>query len=390
MHKHMIIMFFFLFGFKIPIFYGIYIHDAFMLLALLVFYFLNASKPLGVNLKLISISLLVFSPLVAISFFDTISGYEIKGERFYLIFKGLWLVIFILFINTWPKFSIFSAFQLRIMSLFVSIPVFLSVFMYFIPSFDSQLTSFYGIERFPVVTRFGGVFGVDVNALGMYATLTLILACFLLSRKMFITGLLVFLVSILAIMLSGMRTGILAMFATLLIFSIHKNTRLISGMHLLMSLIPITLSLMLLLYFSNADFLDMVTSRFSFGRLGQDLSGSDDGNLGHAINYLNDTLGDISINGYHFLFGVDSQLVYIDNLYVFLFLKYGVYPLILLFLISVLSLFKFKNKYTRCFIVFSLVISFKGVFIIGNYYAVLVAIIVFAFSSNLEKERKCL
>lgn len=386
MHNYMIIIFFFLFGFKIPVFYGIYIHDVFMLLTLLMFYSLNVSKPLEVNVKLVAISFLVFLPLVAISFFDTISGYEIEGERFYFIFKGLWLAIFILFVNTLPKFSVFSEFQLRIMSLFVSIPVFLSVFMYFIPSFDSQLTSFYGIERFPLLNRFGGVFGIDVNALGMYATLTLILSLLLMGNNMFVTGLFIFSFSLFCIMLSGMRTGLLVTVATSFIFIFNKRTRLISVKNILISLIVVAFLFTLFIRFSSDGFLEIITNRFSLSRLGQDVNGSDDGNLGQAINYFKNTLGDVNITGYNILSGVESRLIYVDNFYIYLFLKYGVYPLIVIFIASLKALLKIKNVMIRYLIIFSLIVSCKGIFVIGNYYVILTLLIICVY--NVYDRRK--
>ncbi|ELM6622413.1 hypothetical protein Q2Y23_003387 [Vibrio fluvialis] len=357
-----------------------------MLLTLLMFYSLNVSKPLEVNVKLVAISFLVFLPLVAISFFDTISGYEIEGERFYFIFKGLWLATFILFVNTLPKFSVFSEFQLRIMSLFVSIPVFLSVFMYFIPSFDSQLTSFYGIERFPLLNRFGGVFGIDVNALGMYATLTLILSLLLMGNNMFVTGLFIFSFSLFCIMLSGMRTGLLVTVATSFIFIFNKRTRLVSVKNILISLIVVAFLFTLFIRFSSDGFLEIITNRFSLSRLGQDVNGSDDGNLGQAINYFKNTLGDVNITGYNILSGVESRLIYVDNFYIYLFLKYGVYPLIVIFIASLKALLKIKNVMIRYLIIFSLIVSCKGIFVIGNYYVILTLLIICVY--NVYDRRK--
>jgi hypothetical protein len=255
--------------------------------------------------------------------------------------------------------------------------------MFYNNQIESILLSFYHIDKYPAFGRYGGVFGRDVNALGMYASLILLFSLIL--RKfqkinLIFTTIIIF-ISLIAIILSGMRTGLLVFFGLLIIMNFKLRIINYRYLFILSVLLFVVLTLIYNSYENSKVLIDYFMNRFSIEHLINGFNSSEDGgNLRHAISYFYNVIGTREINWYNLILGMDASLGYVDNFYIFAFLKHGILLISVLLLVSV-YLFKLmcisKNYIGIYFLIASIIISIKGIFIMNNFYIFIVFFIIY-------------
>lgn len=119
-----------------------------------------------------------------------------------------------------------------------------------------------------------------------------------------------------------------------------------------------------------------IVERFSINTLLIDLDSGDSGrNLRHAIEYFHQTIGNREISFQTLFIGVDSNLNFVDNFYVFIFLKHGILIIGLFVIMGMCFIAKTlinRNTIGLYFVLATGVIALKGIFIINNFYMILV------------------
>lgn len=301
-----------------------------------------------------------------------------------IIFK---LLLISIYISVFSKLN-YNRINYKFIIVILSIPLLLSILMYFNNYINNILINFYRITPFPNNTRFGGIWGKDVNNFGLYASLVL-LESFILFRynkikiEYFIY---IICISSFCIILSGMRVGILSIILTLIIFLFIKLIKDKKGSIKLIIKIIIFIIIgfclfKLLISILPVNMKEVVMTRFSLHNLQNDLFGfmnENGGNVQQARNYLINVIDNCKNNS--ILFGFDISQNYVDVFYIDMFIKYGFLGIVALaiFLYSVfkqiLLVKSIKNKQFLFFIfIFSLIISFKGVFVLDMKFIFLVS-----------------
>ena len=202
---------------------GLYAYDIVVFMCIAYILMIRRKINRGITQYLVMLWLLIFVP-ASISFgYQFCAGEEVSGMSYYIIYNVVILTCYIIFIGT-----TFRHIELNynIVILLISIPTFLSLSMYFFPDVLVFLQSLYSVTDRP--DRFGGIFGKDVNQLGYYSTLLIILSCFLKMRKQI--GLVFYFVvlsSLFAIIISGMRSGILLLMILFTFFTLTTRFKMI-------------------------------------------------------------------------------------------------------------------------------------------------------------------
>lgn len=309
--------------------------------------------------------IILFTLLIQLLYVDNFSL-----DSYYIFLN---LVIFLTFIMFMKGIN-FRIINYNVVLVFLALPVIFSIFMFHNNSIENYLLSFYNLGKYPAFGRYGGVFGEDVNALGIFSSLLLFLTLVLKRLKMinFLLALFVVMLSLYAVILSGMRAGLLVIFVALLLFQIKLN--ILNFKYVLIAILGIIL-LVFNIYSINdniKELVDYMINRFSIESLLQGVNiNNDNGNLRVAIAYFDRTIENKTIDIESMLFGIDSNLNYVDNFYIFSFLKHGfvfiLSALLVLFLIIKQAII--RNDYMVLLVVLiSMVIALKGLFIINNYY----------------------
>lgn len=383
------LIFFSLFGLFYPIVAGIYIHDVFIVICLF-FYAIATKKNRNISFESshIYIFIVFLWPFLIIALLDSLSSSTFNFNSYFLPFKVIWCALIVFSIHTFLSMGGASGKSLNIIVLTIILPIILSILMYFYSPIEQVLLSIYNKEKYPTAFRFGGVFGKDVNTLGMYSSLTIILSFILLSHKKIMIGLVVLSLSLTTIALSGMRTGILVlsflMFMSIFIpsFRIGQRKKIIFTFTLIFMFI--------LLVFINLSepIQDVIIERFSVIKLISDVSYGESGNLTHASHYLKDTLRGLESSWLTPLIGYSSDLMFVDNMFVFLFLKYGVFSVFLYIFMFLYLYFKIRDELVRFLLLFSIIVSLKGIFVLGNYYIYLCFFIIFIHQSLVKESMR--
>jgi hypothetical protein len=258
---------------------------------------------------------------------------------------------------------------------------------------ENFLLSFYGIEKYPAFGRYGGVYGRDVNALGIAASLLLFLAMVIRSKKLinlFLASFITF-ISLYAIVLSGMRTGLLVIFTALFIF--YFKIKILNFKYIVFAVISIFVFILSIYNLNESikGLIDYVLSRFSVESLIQGFNGNEDGgNLKVAIEYFYRTIQNEVFDVKAMLFGINSSLNYVDNFYIFSFVKYGLFfigiSVFILFMIVKKAFIKNDIMFLLLFLI-SITLALKGLFILNNYYMFIVVFILY-FWRNYENPNR--
>lgn len=390
----LILTFFFLFGIKVPIVNGIYFHDIMMVLMCVISASKNTLstnfKSKGFKLKKIVYFLIIFLVFFVISTIDIIDKSDPKIYLVYYIpIKLIMLFLFFYFYDEYFKIEIITTSHLTMISVFIALPVLLSILMHHIPAMESILNLIYKVESYAGLNRFGGVFGSDVNALGMYSSLVLVLSLCLCIYRKYILAVIISVICMYAILISGMRAGLIAIALIVALSVIVPNFRVIPVKYILITFCVIVLVSLFAYSRLDVESQEYIVSRFSLGHLLTDLGG-EEGNLFHAIKYLESVTEGYQLSYGSIIFGYDTSLLFVDNLYIFIFVKYGLVGLLIFLGLFVRIFLNSNDRYVKLAVIFSLILSIKGIFIIGNYYYIILFFILFIVSNkkDLHKDAK--
>lgn len=362
--KFFIYSIFLFIGLNVKFFSGFYLYNVLIVVFLVFFNKIKIDKNLFINIAFVDF-IILFTLLIQLLYVDNFSL-----DSYYIFLN---LVIFLTFIMFMKGIN-FRIINYNVVLVFLALPVIFSIFMFHNNSIENYLLSFYNLGKYPAFGRYGGVFGEDVNALGIFSSLLLFLTLVLKRLKMinFLLALFVVMLSLYAVILSGMRAGLLVIFVALLLFQIKLN--ILNFKYVLIAILGIIL-LVFNIYSINdniKELVDYMINRFSIESLLQGVNiNNDNGNLRVAIAYFDRAIENKTIDIESMLFGIDSNLNYVDNFYIFSFLKHGfvfiLSALLVLFLIIKQAII--RNDYMVLLVVLiSMVIALKGLFIINNYY----------------------
>ena len=382
MNSFILMIILILFGLGIQIVSGVYLYN----IVIIVFLLCNLDVK-KINGYYFSFFLLIIISLILITTLQLI----IDKNEFELL-KGFYLPLKIVILS-FVYVYIYRVLDksnndkyIKYVLFFSLFPLVLSVAMYLNSSISNILTAFYNIEPYPNPWRFGGIYGKDVNALGIYASTVLLFI--MLSGEKFnvVIKLSVSLLCIYVSIISGMRTGlILISFILLLKLFMNKNYKVIFCILIVIVLSPLFAFLLSLIF--NSDMLLHIGERFSLQNLFNDLNDNGGGNLSVAIDYYNRVTDNKVLTLKEFLFGFDVMSDFVDNLYFFIFVKYGIFP-VLIFILFIL--FEIKKRYQILNIVllniFILLVSIKGIFPLNSSFVFLIS---FIYVNNLIKLKRC-
>lgn len=259
---------------------------------------------------------------------------------------------------------------LKIILFVMMIPLFVSSLAYAYEEFNNYVIILWGIEPSPT-WRFGGVYGDDVNTLGMYSTLALISLVVAYQYRVLKIHEAVFFISLplFNMATSGMRAGIIALFAALLLNSLFK----INIIRLLKAAILISLFAVAAQQIFNLIGDEELAYRFSLDSLLHDFDIDSGGNLAHAINYFS-SLIPRELTLFNMVFGYDSSIIFVDGLYMSIAIQYGFFGILILLILVVKICLKIvlmqdaEKNLARFLLIFSLIVSIKGIFPVGAYY----------------------
>ena len=196
---------FLLMGLFLQIRLGLYAYDLVIFVFIVCYLLIHRGIDRGIAQYLGVLWLLILVPALSSFIYQLCAGEEVSGLSFYLIYNVIILTCYIVFIGSTFRYV---KVNYNIVILLISIPTFLSLCMYFAPSAFHFVESLYSVAY--RADRFGGIFGKDVNQLGYYSTLLIILSCFLKIRhRIGPIFYVVVLSSLVAIIISGMRSGLL-------------------------------------------------------------------------------------------------------------------------------------------------------------------------------------
>lgn len=384
--KFFIYSIFLFIGLNVKFFSGFYLYNVLIVVFLVFFNKIKIDKNLFINIAFVDF-IILFTLLIQLLYVDNFSL-----DSYYIFLN---LVIFLTFIMFMKGIN-FRIINYNVVLVFLALPVIFSIFMFHNNSIENYLLSFYNLGKYPAFGRYGGVFGEDVNALGIFSSLLLFLTLVLKRLKMinFLLALFVVMLSLYAVILSGMRAGLLVIFVALLLFQIKLN--ILNFKYVLIAILGIIL-LVFNIYSINdniKELVDYMINRFSIESLLQGVNiNNDNGNLRVAIAYFDRTIENKTIDIESMLFGIDSNLNYVDNFYIFSFLKHGfvfiLSALLVLFLIIKQAII--RNDYMVLLVVLiSMVIALKGLFIINNYYMFTILFIINLWRNIEPGPNRCL
>jgi hypothetical protein len=299
------------------------------------------------------------------------SGYKLLHSYCYLIALFLYTIIFGVISISYSDYGFFDSLEVPIkilyflasyeiirkinlskncelIGLIIITPLLISFVCFVNDNFYELIRSIWGINN-SVTWRFGGVYGEDVNTFGMYSVLTLIF--FSMSTKFclmnrFFTYFAI-LLSIFSVLISGMRVGIYA----ILVASFFISDMSFYKKYLSKILISV-ITLYVVAKNLDIQIIENIVNRFSFDYLYNDFDPDGDGNLNTAINYFNEVvISKISISD--IFFGINPALIYVDNIYIELFLSYGIVITATIIILMISLLVKnYNNKLIFFFIIF--------------------------------------
>jgi hypothetical protein len=243
--------------------------------------------------------------------------------------------------------------------------------MFFDESVNNLFVLLYDIEK-QHPFRHAGIWGRNVNQLGYYASLLLILNLILYHYKIISLHIIIVFSSFAfaAIVISGMRLGLYVLTFLLILFSLFYKKPIVS----FTSLVKCSLLLLLLGYcysliFDNVAIIEYFLKRFDVNLFVDDLTGESGAHVGkmyvkwYEIFTAKDDFGD-------FLFSMYPSWKNPDSLVIFYFANSGLFgfTFFVLFIIYLTVLLFYKKfPYIPFFIMsFLLIVSFKGNFLFNN------------------------
>lgn len=373
---------FLLIGLNFSVVAGLYYFDF-----LIIFYLIYNHKKLIIrkNTKFyvgLIFCLITFPSFISIIYqyisFDVLEQYSV-----YIPYNSILLMVYILFLNNTIT-KIHLNYNILI-SLFI-IPIIVAILMFHIPIFNSFFSNIYNIDQYYMFNRAAGIWGKDVNQLGYYSSIFMIFSSFLMVKKKinYLFGIMLLLISVYAVLISGMRTGLAAIIFIILFLSIFYKFPVFKVKYLiLIFLISFILLYVLSINFIQEEILKSIIERFDFQLFLDQLTGaSGDGHIGNMYaKWYNIFAQESSV--LKVLFSFDPSWKFPDSLVIFYFANnglVGVFLLLIFILFSIKIVGNQKRNYMRFFILlFSTITAFKGLYPFNN-----VSMFIFTFISLLE------
>lgn len=373
-----------LFSTMIPVVRGLYLYDV-VIIGVVLTVILSGC---GVNRFFLRYFLLVlvliFTPSFLGVMFQVLSGYNFSLESVYILYNSSLSLVYILYVQGLDRDWLIR--NIGVITMFLMVPIFISLLMYLPTSIADYLHSFYGVERL-TGARFGGVWGKNVNQLGYIASTMLIWVSFIYSRRLVgcTFSLFIFVTCMFAIFLSGMRSGLVMFFITILLSSLfYRESRLIICELLVLFLLAFVVASFLF----GGDFLSFsIFKRFSIELFISQLTGvSGDGHVGNMYGkwftiFFSET--DFS----KILFSFYPEWKYPDSLVIYYFANaglFGVFTLLFFAIFSLYSLFKLKSFSLLLVFLFSVGMAFKGNFLFNNMSMLLFTLMFFVDRMELD------
>jgi len=371
---------FFSFGLKYSFYKGFYVHD----LLIVVYILLNFDR-IKINFQI----LILFFLLTFLStFFIMLNIYKI--DSVYGLMQSYYFTYNLFIFSLYLIFFKLSKHYLRLLNqniilFFFCMPIIVSILMFFNKEIETIICSIYDIEKYPGLGRYAGIFGTDVNSFGFYSSMVFFLAIImykfsLVSRLFFVF---IFCLPIIGVVLSGMRMGILTVLFSLLLFQSKLR---FFNYNLLFYLVVYVVFSIMILYFTNKIYiLEELYKRYSLNKILIDINPNAEGNLSMAINYLKSIIRHEEINLYNILIGINPSINYVDSLYIFLVIKYGLIFMMVILLIIAIAIFVLRKDYFLLLILtLSILISIKGIFVLSNYFMFLIVFIIFLYKYRFK------
>jgi len=372
----------------IPIVRGLYLYDA-LILGVVLIGIMRRDRVSKRFINYISIVfvLIIFPALLGLVY-QALSGYEFTLDSVYLLYNALLSVLYLYYIKglkgEWVQKNI------SVITIFLMTPIFISLFMYFPSDLANYLHQFYGVDKL-AGSRFGGMWGKNINQLGYIASTMLIWISFLYGRELVgrAFSLFIFIACMVAIFLSGMRTGFVVFFVTILISALffRESRKVLFDIAVLFIAALIISSLV-----AGFDFLDAsIFKRFSIELFISQLTGeSGDGHVGNMYQkwfaiFLNET------DLFKILFSFYPEWKYPDSLVIYYFANVGLigfFSILAFAFYALYSSIKLHSFSLFILFLFSLGMSFKGNFLFNNMSMFLFTLMFFL--DDKKTDSRCL
>jgi len=319
---------------------------------------------------IVALFTLIFFPTCLSITYQGIIYSVFENYSIYIPYNLIILTSYIIFIkNTYHKVILNET----IVMSFIFMPVVIALLMFYSPSINTVITQIFNISK-QNPYRPAGLWGVDSNQLGYYCVIVLIYALFNTKLKKInsLFGMIIIMTCIITNLISGMRTGLLAVIVTILLLFLFTNMNFFKLKNILVSAIFLSFFIALSFYIlslNNEEFYMFITERFEPQLFLDQLSGeSDDGHVGEMYSKWltkfsqNDSTLDI-------LFSFDPSWKFPDSFLIFFLANNGLlgfFFLILFLLIAYILIRETKNYIIYFVFIFSLIVALKGFYPFNN------------------------
>ena len=254
---------FLLIGFNLSIMVGFYYFDL-VIIMYLVYHYKKIKINKNSKFFIKSIFYLIILPSFISLIYQYLSFEIFEIYSIYIIYNCLLVSIYIVFIsNTITKIK--PNYNILIFLLFL--PIIIAILMFHIPVIHSFFANLYNIEQYYMFNRAAGIWGKDVNQLGYYSSVFIIFSSFLISMKKINTwfGLLLLMISLYAILISGMRTGLAAILITVFFLSLlYKNPMFKIKNLVLIIFLSVLITYVLVVNLIPEELFKSISQRFDF------------------------------------------------------------------------------------------------------------------------------
>ena len=381
---------FFLLSLNLSIVHGLYYYD------LLVLPFLVVALLFG-KVHLSNESSLVIKLILILLFFPAFLGmcYQIvflgilEKYSIYIPYNLTVLIMYILFFDAFKGYEKLNYTAIVFM---FSIPVIISLLMIFIPAFNDVIIKYYNIER-TLYMRHGGIWGDDVNQMGFYSMLHMILS-YTLYRIKKIPGyvmILMFVLSISTLLLSGMRTGLVVLLGLMIFSGLFFGSPFIARKHIAI-VAGITVVMLFLTSVAFPLYFETIIARFDVYLFIEQLVGSSgDGHVGDMyLKWFSIFFNERNI--LDILFSFYPEWKYPDSLVIFILANSGLFGLVtsMLFVSALLTLSVMSNnnllrQYVIIIVLMLVAVSFKGIFAFNNIGMFLFVFLYYLIKSESDR-----
>lgn len=363
------------------------IHLNDILMCLYVFFFILKSHPIKIKksiIWMIGIPIAIITFVIMCKFIFWHEKTNFSGVSFLIKM----LIVFI-YVYGFSKLHI-EKLNYNLIMIFFQMPLLMNIAMYLVPSINTKLVQLYGVTPFPNMTRFGGIYGADVNNMGFYATLVIIVAYFFYKYNVTKTFLIVtsMILAIINIILSGMRAGVIAIMASVAImtliqfFSKKRKCQLNKKRLKILIVISMVIAVAIILFqsFFPNYLITYVNERFSLKYLLKDFTGfsTGQGNL-YMMFWFYEKCVSLCRN-HSIVFGYDTIVDFVDNFYIYMYIKYGLIGLSSIAMFIVIAFMEIRKNLVAnkllFWLLFGIIIAMKGIFVLDSRYIFIVTFMI--------------